>query len=557
MKKGKGLKVLVGGQELLLLAPVMKLEKQTGEHTRVSLTGMLDLEDRAQEPPVFPEMEAQILYGDSGETLFCGVVKAVSVSVETAGADPLKRIELELISETYLLDQKRRSRAFQNTDMEYQSAAQLFLKEYKNSDIMLRSGLDGLPLGSPVIQYQETDWSFLKRLMSRLNQPILPCSHLRGPKCYVGLTEGADRYEILPEEEHQVREMHCMEPEGGERHLEYQWTSEKDGLKVMDVGDIICYKGAVYYIKAAEIQVQNSSIHHQYRFCLKNGFGIQEEHNQNLTGLSLPGTVSKVSGDRMQVKLRIDAVEERNCWYPYATFHSNFYCMPEVGDRVHLYLPGNGEEQAFVLHSIREQTEGDGEKDRSVCQENALSRGESTAPEKEAGEEEAWDLLPWLKKLSGVPGGTFVGIGVETSELEEEASAREGEGGSSGEGEESSSERGVHTQAPVFDFRQLHGSEKVKVLSTKDGKMIILDDNRGSVSIRYSNGTFIILQGEGVQIHSEGYLSLSASGRIHLTAEEAMVIKADERVEIGCNGSQFTLTPEGVEIKGMDLKMNE
>ena len=100
MKKGKGLKVLVGGQELLLLAPVMKLEKQMGEHTRVSLTGMPDREDKAQEPPIVPEMEAQILYGDSGEPLFCGVVKAVSVSVETAGADPLKRIELELISET-------------------------------------------------------------------------------------------------------------------------------------------------------------------------------------------------------------------------------------------------------------------------------------------------------------------------------------------------------------------------------------------------------------------------------------------------------------------------
>ena len=58
--------------------------------------------------------------------------------------------------------------------------------------------------------------------MSRLNQPILPCSHLRGPKCYVGLTEGADRYEILPEEEHQVREMYSMEQEGEEWHLEYQ-----------------------------------------------------------------------------------------------------------------------------------------------------------------------------------------------------------------------------------------------------------------------------------------------------------------------------------------------
>ena len=117
-------------------------------------------------------------------------------------------------------------------------------------------------------------------------------------------------------------------------HLEYIWTTERNGLKTMAVGDIVQYKGITYYIKEAEILVQNASVRHQYRFCMENGFCVKEMHNPYMTGLSLPGSVEKVSGDQVQVKLDIDAVEKHNCWYTYSTFYSTFYCMPEIGDRV-------------------------------------------------------------------------------------------------------------------------------------------------------------------------------------------------------------------------------
>ena len=87
--------------------------------------------------------------------------------------------------------------------------------------------------------------------------------------------------------------------------------------------------------------------------------------------------------------------------------------------------------------------------------------------------------------------------------------------------------------------------------------MIILDDRNGSISIRYSNGTYIVLKGDGIQINSAGYLQLRASGNISIVAEGSISIQADEQVLLGCKDSKFLLTPEAIEINGTDIKINE
>lgn len=279
-----------------------------------------------------------------------------------------------------------------------------------------------------------------------------------------------------------------------------------------------------------------------------------------MTGLSLPGSIEKVSGDQVQVKLDIDAVEEHSCWYTYSTFYSTFYCMPEIGDRVHLYIPGMKEEQAFVLNSIRDKVSGRETDGGSFRAGSAAPGEELKQQEKQKTNEEGTNILSWLSNLSTMPHGTLVAVGVGTSEAAEEtqepdtASQETRQGGMPEQA--SYSGNGIQSQAPEFDFQNLYNNEEVKVLSTRDNKMIILDDQNGSISIRYSNGTYIVLKGDGIQINSEGYLHLRASGNISLTADGSMSIKADEQILLGCKESSFLLTPEGIAINGTDIKIN-
>lgn len=75
---------------------------------------------------------------------------------------------------------------------------------------------------------------------------------------------------------------------------------------------------------------------------------------------------------------------------------------------------------------------------------------------------------------------------------------------------------------------ELSGNEGTKVLSTKDGKMVILDDSKNSVSIVYSNGTNIALNDIGIQINSAGMRNVTASGNANISAEGALNIIADD-----------------------------
>lgn len=554
------LKVVVNQEEIVLLETTMKLEKKAGQHTKVFLSGLLDPEKEGQEYGIVPEAEIEIFEKGLEVLLFCGIIRTAEIGVETADSDPLKRVDLELTSGTYLLDRKKQNRAFQDTSMSCQAVAEIILKNYKGASLIMKQGLESIPIGRLIVQYQETDWTFLKRLMSRLNQPIIPDNTSGKLQMYVGVVGKEEIYEIPAEEESQVQERYYIEQGDENGHLEYTWTVEKEGLSPRSIGDAVIYRGVTYYIKEAEISVENSVIRHRYCFCLQSGFSVKEIHNFYMTGLSLPGAIEKVSGDQVQVKLDIDAVETRNCWYTYSTFYSTFYCMPEIGDRVHLYMPGMKEEQAFVLNSIRDKVSG-GETGAGSFQAGSAAVSESKGGGTGSADGNGTNVLSWLNQLSGMPYGTVVGIGVETSEITEEI--QDPDAGSSQNSQTgtatqpSYSGAGIQSQAPEFDFQNLYNSEEVKVLSTRDNKMIILDDRSGSVSIRYSNGTFITLKGDGIQIHSAGYLHLRASGNISLTAEGSMSIKADEQIMLGCKGSEFLLTPDKIAINGTDIKINE
>lgn len=561
------LKVIVDQEELRLLAPVMKLVKKAGEHTTASLSGILDPGKKGQEDIAMPGAEIEVYNKGIDELLFRGIIKGMELGMETADADPLKRLDLELVSGTYLLDRKRADRAFQSTTVDYQSVAGSILNGYKGAAIMMKQEIGGTPLGRPIIQYQETDWMFLKRLLSRAGQLLIPDDTSCKPQIYAGLMNAADVYEIPLEEEEQIQGSCYIGQGDGEERLEYIWMTERSDVKTRNVGEAVQYRGTIYHIKEAEILVKDAFIHHRYRFCLPSGFRVREMQNPYMTGLALPGTVSKVAGDQVQVRLDIDVLEERDYWYTYSTFYSTFYCMPEIGDRVHLYMPNSREEQAFVLNSIRDKVgsrakSSGGFQAGASVDNNDQSEGQGSLK----AEKKGTDIVSWLEAVSRTPYGTLMGIGLSTSEGEKNGQEQSGE--EQGREEQETKKNGVPTQAvysgdgvqsqvPDFDFQDLYDNEDVKVLSTRDDKMIILDDKNDRVSICYSNGTFIVLKGDGIQINAEGYLHLRASGNINLTADGSMVIMADEQIVLNCQKSQLLISSEGVGINGTDIKINE
>ena len=220
------------------------------------------------------------------------------------------------------------------------------------------------------------------------------------------------------DEAEQIEEISQAYEKGRQAYQAFSWVTEKTEMEILDIGDIIQYKGMDFYVKKVEIRVLGYEIRHRYLFGLKEIFAIPEIVNEKLTGLSLPGSVTKVSGNQLQVRLDIDMLSSSDCWYSYATFYSLFYCMPEKGDRVYLYFPEALEAAAFVLNSVRvkRQKSSDVSRERgqtdAVMQTAATQFMEGIAESMLSRQDSVLDITSYIDALADPADGKLVDLSV-------------------------------------------------------------------------------------------------------------------------------------------------
>ncbi len=100
-------------------------------------------------------------------SLFSGLIENVNLIYEKG----IHYFEVNAISASILLDRTQRKRSFQNVDMTYEELALQVVSEYDGGATICTIGSDK-SIETPIIQYNETDWEFLKRLASHFDSPI-------------------------------------------------------------------------------------------------------------------------------------------------------------------------------------------------------------------------------------------------------------------------------------------------------------------------------------------------------------------------------------------------
>lgn len=289
--------------------------------------------------------------------------------------------------------------------------------------------------------------------------------------------------------------------------------------------------------------------------------------NPFLTGLSLPGSVEEVRGNQLRITLDIDTIEESDCWFVYSTFYSTFYCMPEKRDRINLYFPDHMEDHAFVLNSVRSEPQ-----DAAI----ASTAGNSAASENESGSDDSVseavaqtgqqtvrtiDVAPYLAMLASPENGKLINV---TATMRDDSAVAAGQGqrrtdgsnGNAGNASGTSTPGNAEVTQKSYDFQTMAQNENIKILCTKNGRMVILDDDSNSVSIVCSNGTYIALEDSGISIVTEEKITFQASKEIRLKAGAEMFLSAEESIEIKCKDTKIDVLPQKVSIEGMDILLN-
>ena len=358
--------------------------------------------------------------GNSTEKIFLnGVIKELQINETTAGA---LTVEITAISKSVLLDRIPRYRSFQDPTLTYSAIAEEINGNYGTNDgKIVNVGEDMQALPRMTIQYNETDWEYLKRIASYIGQPVMAYSdkvfvgffknmpaqtpnlkysqfgkRTKEERTYFKIT-GTEVYPVATPIKLKTRNrVSGEEVENDYYVLENKIYNEGNMLKC----EYILGKQTDYFVdpipheKIRGAVIEARTVHIARTDESKSKHGRSEGSSDNLEGRAigvkpLNKYIEKTENNQNEntkekVKTKDIAVMTLNLteglmdlgengqsfedkyagksYFPYVTPYSQtntgFTPAPEVNDRVALYFPNGNETKAFIIGALNNDGNG-------------------------------------------------------------------------------------------------------------------------------------------------------------------------------------------------------
>lgn len=353
--------IIVSNYEFVKISD-LKIERKINDHAKLYIKGIIDSEkgDKYVESANDESFIKVSVKDDKNDIkdLFQGIVTSIGINA----SNDIKILEIEALSSTFLMDINKKNRTFQNESSTYRNIINTVNSSYKNISIV-DNITETSKIDTFIVQYNETDWEFVKRMASYFNSWIVPECQLSDIKYSIGKT-GTIQTHSLEEFNYSIKkgiQEYKIKDGNGVSDLDDMnlITYEVVTNKMLDLCDAVTFKGRNLYVYEAEIEMHDSIFLNKYSLRDKNGMKIRRIYNNQIVGLSLSGTILDIKNDVVKVNLEVDGKQDSNTarWFPYSTVYSSedgtgWYCMPEKGDAIRLYFPDNVEKNAYVISSV-------------------------------------------------------------------------------------------------------------------------------------------------------------------------------------------------------------
>ncbi len=279
--------------------------------------------------------------GQTNQILFSGMPINVKVSCEDQ-----TRVTIRLSSYSILLDYEKRTRSFQRGDRTYASLFQELVKG--NGGDILDYASASAAFDAPLIQYEETDWEFLKRASSLIGASVYPCASGTSIQIYIGFGSNESRLTGTSDREMKknIREF---------RKFRNSVPSESDfiscnvtGSQDCRLGDRVMSDGHSYRVTEIHDSLKNGLLSRRCLLKQESGIYREKKYQEKLQGVSLPGVVREVKKDQIRLHLDIDEKGKGEKLHWYFWHRNDWFCMPEIGSKAMLYIPTKDESMAYV-----------------------------------------------------------------------------------------------------------------------------------------------------------------------------------------------------------------
>jgi len=347
------------------------------EHTTIVLNILIEDED-SENKLMFEVSEntAIKLFFDRKEIrkyIFQGILTDIHIDAKT----DVKYAVIIAKSYSYLLDIKKKSRSFQDINMKYSTLFSQILAEY---GAKYHINIEDKAIGEIKLQYEETDWEFIKRTATELSTFVSSISENEGVSCYIGLPK-LEEHEIEYTLEYSTKDMatyYYLKANGEDvKAIDYS-KFNISSYEVLNLCEIIKIKRKPFIIYSYTYDFSGNEMFCKYDVQAKAGIKTNRIYPRHITGIALEGEVINVMNDMVQVYFNIDkerinetSVSENKkdsiiiknneqkklIWFPYSTIAAStdgtgWYYMPEIGDLVKVYFPGKHLSQAIALSSV-------------------------------------------------------------------------------------------------------------------------------------------------------------------------------------------------------------
>lgn len=315
--------------------------------------------------------------GEEELPLFYGVIDKVQTEKD---GDSLI-LKLEAWDATRIMDTEKRLVTYQDPEMTAKQLADEIMKAYPGADYKVHVPEE--PIGQFLVQYEETDWEFLKRFFARYHAALYPDPAFDAVRLQAGVSSDVESWdwddlpfalsqdfeELNARKENGLSEISCLQ------NVVCTITS----CDIAALGNQICYKGNAWYIKSLERKLEKGLLSSCYHLGQKEGLMILSYMNPRITGVSINGTIKAVERDKVQVDMKTDGGGgTSNYWFPYSTVASSsdgsgWYCMPEKGDSVRVYFPTDDEREAYVVTNIESHSPETGDASDPMGNPNVMN----------------------------------------------------------------------------------------------------------------------------------------------------------------------------------------
>ncbi len=344
----------------------LEIDRRAGDHATARLRGVIRDEDvENYRSLVLCGIWVKITAEDED-----GIMRNLMVGLITGfSLEKLEHeyvLELELQSGTCLMDGKKHFRSFQDQALTYLDVIKKINSAYSDAGVIAENCLE-LPIDF-LLQYQETDWEFIKRIASHFGLNVTPEVNRQGIYYYIGNTYyesyelptsagcHASKYTGVFMQQSANKEGSLREQD----YVEYQ-VSAREIYGLWDFLTVGSMRGHIYRIHS---EYRQEELIHTYFLRPKEGLKTLQTFNEHQAGCSFLGEVKAVMQDKVQVALAGDENGDQTItrWFPYSTGYSSpdgagWYCMPEAGDRVRLQIPDIKEEHGYVISAVHMDTE--------------------------------------------------------------------------------------------------------------------------------------------------------------------------------------------------------